>query len=91
MTVQQRRSRSFRKVHKKLPGGRVVVQYRERRLGKAHCAWCGKTLIGVPQERPPEMKQIPRSQRRPERPYGGVLCSPCLRKAMIMKARNGVK
>ncbi len=79
-------NRSFRKVKVKL-ASRVTTQFRKRNPAKAQCGDCGKELHGVPRARPVEMQNMPKSMKRPERPYGGVLCSSCMRKRMIAKAR----
>ena len=84
------RSRTLRRVFVKAPGGNVKIQYKERKPKRAHCAQCGKQLAGVPRERPPKMMTMPKSSKRPERPYGGVLCSPCMRVAMQHKARGAL-
>ena len=82
------KSRTFRRLQVKTPGGRTVTHYKKRKPGKAHCAKCGSELKGVPRERPYKMKNMPRTKKRPERPYGGVLCSKCMREVMKEKARS---
>lgn len=79
------RNRSFRKVKVKL-ASRVTTQYRKRNPAKATCAECKKELHGVPRKRPYEMINLPKSLKRPERPYGGYLCSKCMRKKITAKA-----
>ena len=83
------KSRTFRRIKVKLPGNRVTVHYRKRKPRQAICAGCGAVLHGVPRERPYKMRNLPKTMKRPERPYGGVLCSECTRKVMIEKARSG--
>ncbi|MBN2457751.1 50S ribosomal protein L34e [Candidatus Woesearchaeota archaeon] len=82
------RSRSLRRVKIVTPGGVNKTVYKKRKPQKAHCAECGAVLSGVPRERPYKMQNMPKTAKRPERPYGGVLCSRCTRKAMIAKARE---
>jgi len=82
------KSRTFRRVHVKTPGGETKLQYKKRKPSKAICGSCGKTLSGVPRERPYKMQRLSKTQKRPERPYGGVLCSSCSRKKIIEKARG---
>lgn len=74
------KSRTFRRIKVKVPGNRSTVQYRKRKPAAAKCAGCGAALSGVPRERPYKMKNMPKTKKRPERPYGGVLCSRCMRK-----------
>lgn len=88
MPAPRYRSRSLRRVYVKTPGGRTVVHYRRKKPKKAHCSKCGAILKGVPRERPYKLKKLAKTQRRPERPYGGVLCSGCMRRLFIEKARK---
>ena len=73
------KSRTFRRVNKRTPGGKRVVHYEKRKPKKAHCAHCGAVLSGIARERPYKMRTMPKTKKRPERPYGGVLCSKCTR------------
>ena len=81
------RSRSLRRVYRRSPGGEVRVLYERRKPGPARCAVCGKPLNGVPRLRPAQLRRLSKTAKRPERPYGGVLCHKCLetllRKAII--------
>ena len=72
----------------KSPSGRVVIHYRVRDPKPAKCGNCGAVLKGVPSKRPAALKKIPKTSRRPERPYGGVLCSSCARKKIIAEVRG---
>lgn len=74
------KSRTFRRVKVKVPGNRSVVHYRKRKPSAAKCGKCGAVLNGVPRERPYKMMNMAKTAKRPERPYGGVLCSKCMRK-----------
>ncbi len=80
------RNRTFRKVLVKLASS-VTTHFRKRKPAKAQCADCGKELQGVPRARPVELRTMPKTKKRPERPYGGVLCSKCMRQTMIAKAK----
>lgn len=84
------KSGSHRKVHVKTPGGRTAIQYRKRKPSKAVCGACGVDLKGVPRERPYKMQNMPKTAKRPERPFGGVLCSKCSRKFSIEKAKQRI-
>ena len=83
------RSRTFRRIFVKVPGNTVKMHYRRRKPSKAKCASCKKLLSGVPHELPLKMKNMPKTAKRPERPYGGVLCSACTRQLLKQKARGG--
>ncbi len=82
------KSGRLRKIFVKTPGGRVKVHYRERKPSKAKCSSCKKQLAGVPREVASKMRNLPKTMKRPERPYGGVLCSACLRLLMKQRARG---
>ena len=64
------------------------MHYKKRNPKPAHCADCSGVLQAVPRGRPYKMQNMAKTKKRPERPYGGVLCSKCLRKEMITKARS---
>jgi large subunit ribosomal protein L34e len=82
------KSRTYRRVFVKTPGGRTVMHYRKRKPGKAKCGVCGAFLPGTLRERPFKMRNIAKTKKRPERPYGGYLCSKCMRKKIIEQARK---
>jgi len=84
----RQKSRSLRRVSKRTPKGTVVVHYVTRQSAKPKCSGCGKILHGVPRAHSSKLGKIAKSQRRPQRPFGGVLCSSCSRKAIISKYRN---
>lgn len=73
------RSRTFRRVQRKVPGGRTAFHYRKRAPGPAKCVECGALLNAVPRARPYKMSNMAKSLKRPQRLYGGVLCSKCSR------------
>jgi large subunit ribosomal protein L34e len=82
--VQRRlRSRSRRKIFVKVPGARTSIHYRKRKPQPAKCANCGSVLKGVPRELPYKMRSMAKTKKRPERPFGGVLCSNCAREEII--------
>ena len=83
------RSRSLARVYVRLPSSTVTVHYRKRRPNRAKCAMCGRELNGVPNLRPVELRKLPKTARRPERPYGGYLCPACLRKYLKKAVREG--
>lgn len=87
MPEPYKRSRSLRRLQVKVPGGRTSLHYKKRKPGKAKCGNCGALLKGTLRERPLKMSKLPKTKKRPERPYGGNLCSKCLRSLIIEKAR----
>jgi len=82
------KSRTFRRVFVRTPGGTTKISYKRRKPKKAHCAICGVVLKGVPREVPYRIKKLSKTQRRPERPYAGNLCSKCTRILIKRKARS---
>ncbi len=79
------RSRSFRRVKVSTPGGKHVIHYLKRRPGPAKCGSCKKPLSGVPRLRPGKLAKLPKTKKRPERPYGGQLCTSCSRELFRKK------
>jgi len=78
MPRKSRRSRSLRRIHVRTTKGSKLV-YAKRKPSKAHCANCGATLHGVASLSPYKMAKLSKTERRPERPYAGQLCSKCMR------------
>ncbi len=80
MPRPRHRTRSLRKIQKRTPGGRHIVHYEKRNKNWHKCAMCGKPLFGVPRD----TRNIPKSSKRPGRPYGGYLCAECLKKELTL-------
>jgi large subunit ribosomal protein L34e len=78
MVRGSRRSRSLRRVFVKTPKHTKLV-HTKRKHAKPHCANCGDVLKGVATGRPYMMAKLSKTQKRPERPYAGMLCSKCMR------------
>lgn len=78
--MQRHRTRTYRRVKKKTPGRKLIIQYTKRKPSKAKCAQCKKLLKGVPRDLPYKIRKLSKTQKRPERPFGGYLCSECMRK-----------
>ena len=87
-TPSKLKSRTFRRVKKVTPGNRNVTHFVKRKPGKAVCAVYGTPLSGVPHEIPTKLKNMPKSSKRPERPFGGILSSKAMREVIKEKARN---
>jgi large subunit ribosomal protein L34e len=73
-----RKSRSLRRIFVKTSKG-AKLTYAKRKPSKAHCAECGQVLHGVASERPYKMSKMSKTEKRPDRPYAGKLCSKCMR------------
>ena len=88
MPAPRLRSRSLRKVFRKVPGGRVSLHHKKKKPKAAKCGNCGASLKGVPRAFPFRMRSMAKTKKRPERPFGGVLCSRCMRLEIIKKVRQ---
>lgn len=84
------RSRSLRRVPRRTPGGVHVVHYEKRKIGIVRCARCGAPLAGVPRLKASRLRTLSKTKKRPERPYGGVLCSKCLAELLREKIRKQI-
>jgi large subunit ribosomal protein L34e len=72
------KSRTYRRIHVRTTKGSKLV-YAKRKPSKAHCAMCNAILHGVASERPYIMGKLAKTEKRPERPFAGQLCSKCMR------------
>ena len=88
MPRMSRRSRSLRRVHKKMPGGTTRLVYDKRKPGVARCAICKIELKGIPRLRPFKARSAPKTQKSNERLYGGFLCANCLKDKLKEEARR---
>lgn len=84
------RTSSWRKVKVRTPSGRTIIHYEKRRPNKARCSICGAELNGVPALRPYQLSKLAKTEKRPERPYGGVICPKCLARGIREAVRIGL-
>jgi len=75
-----------RRVAVRTPGGRVVYHYRHKVYSKARCGRCGRPLTGTPNAPASRIRKLSKSERRPNRPYGGNLCAACLHELEVLSA-----
>lgn len=85
MTKPEYKSGSWKKRKLKVPGGNVKTHVKRVRPKSAKCGVCGKPLHGIPRLRQIKFRSLSKTQKRPERPYGGTLCSNCMRKIIQKK------
>ncbi|MDD5112303.1 MAG: hypothetical protein PHG85_07145 [Candidatus Altiarchaeota archaeon] len=78
MVRRSLRTRSRKKVSVRTPGGRRTVHIKKEKPGKPECGRCKKTLGGMPNLPPAEIRAVAASERIPSRPYAGILCNQCL-------------
>lgn len=76
------------KVKVRTPSGRVAIKNKNRKPAFAKCAVCGKRLHGLRKLTPTELRKMAKTKRKPERPYGGYMCSECSREFFREKARK---
>ncbi|MBN1896927.1 MAG: 50S ribosomal protein L34e [Candidatus Aenigmarchaeota archaeon] len=85
MPTPAQRSTSFRKNSVTTPGGKVNIHYTKKDTSHARCGNCRKPLHGVPTGTIAEIAKLGKTQKRPDRPFGGNLCSACTRAKMKLK------
>jgi large subunit ribosomal protein L34e len=88
MTYGKYKSGRFRKVFVRTPGARNVIHYEERKINAPSCAICKEPLKGVPRLIGSKFKNLPKSMKKTERPYGGHLCTKCARIKIKAYARS---
>ncbi len=85
MVAPRLRSRSLVKKRVKTPGGRRVLHFRKKQDSFAKCGSCKRLLLGVPRAR---KGKLTKSQRVPNRPFGGNLCTRCTRALLKERVRG---
>ena len=88
--MKQQKSRTKRKLYIKTPWNVTTLHYRRRKPKKLRCYECGQELHGIPHLIKSKFRNLPKTKKRPQRPYGGVLCSKCTRKKIIEGVRKNV-
>ncbi len=73
--------------HRRSPSGKQGRISKENKPSPARCGVCGTKLLAVPRKTAAEMKKLARTSKRPERPFGGVLCASCSRQLYKEKIR----
>ncbi|NWF95296.1 MAG: 50S ribosomal protein L34e [Candidatus Thorarchaeota archaeon] len=80
------RSRANRKV--KTPGGRVVVHRRKIYSTRGKCALSSRPLQMPRESRQDRLIRASHSSKRPNRPYGGMICASALKREIIKRVRE---
>ncbi len=78
MVRRSLRSRSLRKIHVKTMSG-VKIHFKSRPSSLPKCSCCKTVLKGIKKLLPYQYKSISKSEKKVNRPYGGNLCSSCMR------------
>ena len=76
-----------RVIYYRTPGGETRIRIERSIPKKHHCALCGRVLNGVIRGRPSFVRKFSKTEKRPERPYGGVLCAKCYREVLKLRIR----
>ncbi len=63
MPESRYRSRSYKRINKKTPGGQSVLRYKKKKPSKHICAECGAILHGVPRGRPYEIGKLSKTKK----------------------------
>jgi len=81
------KSRTFRRIRVRTPGGKNVLHYERRKPAKAKCAVCRAELKGISCNIPSKIKKMSKSQKTVARPYSNM-CSACMRNLIKKEARK---
>ncbi|QEE14299.1 50S ribosomal protein L34e [Promethearchaeum syntrophicum] len=85
MVRPSKRSHSEARIKTRLPGNIMRIHYIRRRPKHAHCPVTNVKLHGVPRLRPAQLGKLGKTQRRPNRPYGGRISHKALSNAIQAK------
>jgi large subunit ribosomal protein L14e len=81
------KSGSKKRIQVRIPSGNSVLRFKEKRPGKATCP-TGRELPGTVRGNAAAVRKFTTSQRKPSRPYGGVLSSPAMRAVMLERVNE---
>lgn len=87
MVSGKHKTKRFRKVFVKTPSGNNVIHYVKRKVAIPKCAECKQPLKGIPKLIASKFRTLPKSKKKNNRPYGGNLCSKCMRLKLKEKAK----
>ncbi|MBW6451801.1 MAG: 50S ribosomal protein L34e [DPANN group archaeon] len=82
------RSHSLRRVKLKTPSGENKMHFVARKPKIAHCSKCKDKLHGVPRDLPNKIKNMAKTEKRPERVFGGKLCASCTKQEIKERVRS---
>ena len=81
------RSRSVKKVRKKLPSGVLTTHFKKEKPSRQKCGVCDSELHGLPRLKPIRYSNLNKSARTVNRKFGGSLCSKCSRDSIKKSVR----
>lgn len=76
------------KTKRRAPSGKLSIVHKRKKTVAARCAICKRPLHGVPRLIPSEMKKLSKTEKRPERIFGGYMCSNCTRERLKQDLRK---
>ncbi len=86
------RTRSNKRRVLKLPGGSgQTIHYKRARVKAGRCVNCSRILPGVPNKTLSELNRLSKSQKRPQRMFGGQLCHACLKESLKQAVRSATE
>jgi large subunit ribosomal protein L34e len=88
MPKPQLRTRSQKRETQRLPGARVTIHYKQKKVKASHCVRCGRLLPSIPRLAPSKISGLSASRKRLNRVYGGQLCHTCLQEALKQAVRS---
>jgi len=88
MPIQPHKTRKLKRFRVKTPGGKSVIHYKKKKPSIGKCGICKKPLKGIKRLRQAKLRNIPKSQKRVARAYGGNLCSKCSKETIKAKIPN---
>ena len=84
--MAQSRFERLRGTKRKTVKNKTIINRRQK-PSPAVCGLCGTTLKGVPKKTKAELAKLSKTEKRPERKFGGVLCSNCVSVLIKEKTR----
>ncbi|MBI2542618.1 MAG: 50S ribosomal protein L34e [Candidatus Aenigmarchaeota archaeon] len=77
----------MKKVKRRVTSGKVRIHVKREKTALHRCANCKGILHGMKRLMQSRVRKLAKSDRRPDRPYGGYLCSNCTRELFRERAR----
>lgn len=78
----------MKQVKKRITSGKIVIRYKREKISAIACPNCGTTLHGVPRLYSSKIGKLSKSEKKPNRSFGGHFCSSCTREIFRERARS---
>ena len=88
MPAPRFRSRTFRRIYTRTPGGKTIIHYKKHKPSKQRCSNCKTVLKGLKADLPYKIRKLTKSQKTVKRMFGNYLCSKCSRRKIINRIRK---